>query len=152
MRSSFRNLLLCAACVILSQARAAESTLLDSLLAIERGFFQGWKDKQMQPFENNIAPDAVAWGEYGPLDRASFLTAQKSAEKNCDVRSFALRDPRMVRVNSDVALLLYTADQDAVCGGAPAPTPVTCSSLYVRRDGRWINIYRAGVPLKSFPK
>jgi hypothetical protein len=69
---------------------------------------------------------------------------------NCAVRSFSFENIRVIPVSGDSAMLLYTVNQDALCGTSPAPTLVSNSSLWVKRDGRWINVYRASVfPRKS---
>jgi hypothetical protein len=126
----------------------AQTSLQSEITALENQFFSAWRDKNTDAVERNIAPEGVSWSEWGTFDKATQIENQKAANKNCTVHSWALKDVRMIAVSADSALLLYTADQDATCGGASAPTPVANSSLWVRRGGRWMNVYRASV----FPK
>lgn len=132
-------------------AQKPTPALQDELSGYERHFFEAWQQKSLKPFEDQIAPDGVAWGEFGMFDKATQLNNQKSAEANCEVRNFKLRDFRVVQVAKDAAFIFYTADQDALCGGQPVPTPMSNCSLYVKRKGHWLNVYRSGTQAKMLP-
>lgn len=36
-------------------------------------------------------------------------------------------------------MLTYYADQNTLCNGVAVPTPVWTGSLFIKRDGRWLN-------------
>jgi hypothetical protein len=38
-----------------------------------------------------------------------------------------------------VAILSYTATQDAICDGTKMPAKIYSSSVYVRKDGKWLS-------------
>jgi hypothetical protein len=118
------------------------------LTALENQFFKAWQQKSTAAVEKNIAPEGVSWSEWGIFDKAKQIENQKAANANCTVKSWDLTDVRVITVSAESALVMYTANQNAVCGGSPAPSPVANSSLWVRRGGRWWNVYRASV----FPK
>ena len=136
----------------LSAAQKPTASLQDELAGYERHFFEAWQQKSLKPFEEQIAADGIAWGEFGLFDKATQLSNQKSAEANCEVRSFKLSGFRVVQVSKDAAFIFYTADQDALCGGQPVPTPMSNCSLYVKRKGRWQNVYRSGTQAKTLPR
>jgi hypothetical protein len=127
---------------------AAQTSPLAELTALENQFFSAWQSKSIAAVENNIASEGVSWSEWGIFDKAKQIENQKAANANCTVRSWELKDIRLVPVSADSAMILYTVNQDALCGGSAAPTPVANSSLWVKRGGRWVNVYRASV----FPK
>jgi hypothetical protein len=126
----------------------AQSSLEKELTAMERQFFTSWQNKNTEAVEKNIAPEGVSWSEWGVFDKATQIANQKMANANCTVQSFDFQDVRVIRISDDSAMLMYTVNQRAMCGSAPAPTPVANSSLWVKRDGRWVNVYRASVTPK----
>jgi len=134
--------------VLLTASLGAQTPVEKELAAMERQFFTAWQSKSTDAVEKNIAPDGVSWSEWGIFDKAAQIANQKAANTNCTVRSFDFQNVRAIPVSRDSAMLLYTVVQDAICGGSPAPSPVSNSSLWVKRDGRWVNVYRASV----FPK
>jgi hypothetical protein len=117
----------------------------DPVVGLERQFFSAWQAKSLEAVEKNIAPEGVQWSEWGTFDKAAQIANQKTSNANCTVRSFAMKDVRVMRVSKDSAMLLYTVDQDAPCGAGAAPSPVANSSLWVKRGGRWVNVYRASM-------
>jgi hypothetical protein len=48
---------------------------------------------------------------------------------------------RVVHFKPDVTLLVYKATQKASFGGKPIPTPTWVSSLWIKRNGRWLNAF-----------
>jgi len=130
---------------------AAEQDLTGRIAVLEKQFYEDWKSKSLAAFENNLAPDAIAWGEYGVFDKKQQLDMQKGAEAHCEVRGFSLTNFGIRRVAKDTVILTYRVDQNALCGGQPVPTPLTNVSVYVKRQGKWLNVFRAGLPAKELP-
>ena len=141
MRLSIVALFVCA-------SLQAQNSLEKELVAMERQFFTAWQNKSTEAVEHNIAPEGVSWSEYGIFDKKAQIENQRSANRNCTVKSFEFKDVRVVAGSKSSVMLLYTVNQDALCGQTAAPTPVANSSLWVKREGRWMNLYRASV----FPK
>ena len=131
--------------LIFANLIAAQTPVEKEIVSMERQFFAAWQNKSLDAVENNIAAEGVSWSEWGTLDKAAQVANQKSANANCTVRSWDMKDIRLLAVSSDSFLLMYTASQDAQCGGSSAPTPVSNSSLWVWRNGSWMNLYRASV-------
>jgi hypothetical protein len=138
----------CAALMLLALSAPAQTSLEKELTALENQFFSAWRDKSLDAVERNIAPEGVSWSEWGVFDKATQIANQKAANQNCTVRSWEFKDIRTIPVSADSALILYSVNQDALCGGSAAPSPVANSSLWVKRSGKWLNVYRASV----FPK
>ena len=59
------------------------------------------------------------------------------AQNDCDVRSWTFGKVVLRRLGEDAAMLLYSAEQDATCGGIDLPRRVMATSIYVHRDGKW---------------
>lgn len=139
---------LAALLILFASAASGAQSLTEQLVAMERQFFTAWQNKSLEAVERNIAPEGVSWSEWGIFDKPTQVANQRAANANCTVRSFEFKDVRVTQVSRDSAMILYTVNQDALCGGSAAPSPVSNSSLWVKRKGRWVNVYRASV----FPK
>ena len=55
------------------------------------------------------------------------------------LEDYALSDFRLTVFGQTTALLTYRAAQDTVCGTQKVPSPVWATSLYIKREGRWVN-------------
>jgi hypothetical protein len=58
------------------------------------------------------------------------------------LRENELRVPEDMAVagfDENTALLTYRAEQDTMCGKSAVPSPAWVSSLFVRRNGKWVN-------------
>ena len=65
------------------------------------------------------------------------------------VQTYELRDARMMAVAGDAALLIYRAVYVRV--GAGAAESMYVSSLWCRRDGRWVNTFSQDTPDTGLP-
>ena len=65
------------------------------------------------------------------------------------MRGYRFTDFKVRQVGKDTAVVTYRVDQEAFCGGAPVPTPLTNASIYVKRHGRWLNVFRSGLPMQA---
>jgi hypothetical protein len=57
----------------------------------------------------------------------------------CEVKSYEVDRFKLTVFDPNTPVLTYHAAQDTTCGGKPVPSPVWVSSLYVKRNGRWLN-------------
>jgi hypothetical protein len=65
------------------------------------------------------------------------------------VQTYELHDARMTAVADDAALLIYRAVYVRV--GADASESMYVSSLWCRRDGRWVNTFSQDTPDTGLP-
>jgi hypothetical protein len=124
----------------------ADATLADQLLTVERQFWESWKNGKPQVFQELMTGDAVFFGQYGVASKAEIMQAQKESVEACKVESYLLTNPRAVPIDDGAAILLYEAEQHATCGGATVHPFMHGSSVYVKRSGKWLNVYRSEVP------
>ncbi len=111
--------------------------------------WDAWKNKQPDVWRENLADEAVFFGEYGVSSKAENVKGQEDSVKSCEVQSFTLTNFRVIALDENAAILLYEAEQHAVCGGQTVQPFMHGSSVYVRRNGRWLNIFRSEVPKKN---
>jgi hypothetical protein len=124
----------------------AHATLADRLLTVEIQFWESWKNGKPQVFQELMTGDAVFFGQYGVASKAEILQAQKESAEACKVEGYLLTNPRTVTIDDGAAILLYEAEQHATCGGAKVQPFMHGSSVYVKRAGKWLNLYRSEVP------
>ena len=122
------------------------AALAEQLLTVEKQFWESWKNGNPQVFQELMADDAVFFGQYGMSSKVEIMQQQKESVGSCKVESYVLSDPRAIRIDDDAAILLYEARQDATCGGAKVQPLMHGSSVYARRAGKWVNLYRSEVP------
>lgn len=112
-----------------------ESKVEAEIIALEKAGWEAWKNKDAKWFQNNLTDDAVLVNSEGISNKAQVI---KSTPTDCDVKSFSLDNFKLVMLDKNVALLTYTAMQDAVCNGKTIPANVRASVNYVRRGGKWL--------------
>lgn len=115
---------------------------LDGLLALETAVWQALVDGDATADERSLAEDFVGLYPTGFADRADHV-AQLAGGPT--VRRFELAAVRLLAVADDALLLMYRAEYERV--GALAPTESRyVSSLWCRRDGRWLNVFSQDTP------
>lgn len=124
----------------------SDAKLTSDLLAAERAFWEAWKNKQPDRFAAAMADDAVFFGLYGTTGKAESVNEQRDSVNSCQVTTYALTNPRVIPIDADAAILLYDAEQHAVCGGQPVQPFMHGESVYALRSGRWMNLLRSEVP------
>jgi len=55
------------------------------------------------------------------------------------VKSYSVNHFHATRFDQNTALLTYRAEQQTTCGAVAVPSPTWVSSLFVRRNGKWVN-------------
>ena len=108
-----------------------------SLIALEKQSWEAWQKRDGSFFDGFLSEDHVDVHGSGPASKGAVVAGV--ASPMCAVKSYAVTDFRMTRLNADTALLVYHAEQDTTCGGHAVPSPSWVSSVYVRRGGRWWN-------------
>lgn len=126
--------------------REGSSTLADELLTVERQFWDSWKNGKPEVFKELMASDAVFFGQFGVASKADIIQQQEESVQVCTVESYALTDSRAIRIDENAAILLYEANQHATCGGGTVRPIMHGSSVYAKRGGKWINLFRSEVP------
>ncbi len=115
-----------------AQTRAQSQRMI---IDTEKKLWEAWKNKDIKPFEANLAADAVMISDGGVADKKTSLTAM--AGEACEVKTYELMDLKVTFLNSSAAILTYKSTQDATCAGQAVPPTVWSSSVYVMRGGRW---------------
>lgn len=142
-------LLMAAALAIPVAARAATDPVETELVALETQSWVAWKNHDTMFYDRFLSADHVEMQGAGPVGKASVMEGVASG---CEVKSYTLGPMRFTRLAADTALLTYRAEQDTLCEGQKALSPVWATSLFVRRDGVWKNALYIHSPAQRAPQ
>lgn len=129
-----------------SAAAVADDSLAAQLMSAEQRLWDAWKDGKPEVWKQNLREDAVFFGQYGVAGKSELVEEQIHSLKSCKVESISLTEPRAIRLDDRSAILLYEAEQHAVCNGVAVQPRMHGSSVYVEREGKWLNVFRSEVP------
>jgi hypothetical protein len=119
--------------------QADEAALKETLVKLEKQSWEAWRARDGKFYQNFLSDDHVELGGHGPFRKAAVLGFVGSPV--CAVKDYAVDHFELTMFASDTALLTYHAAQDTTCSGKPVPSPAWVSSLYVKRNGKWLNVF-----------
>ena len=141
MRLLFVVLLLLSATVapLASAQTPGDERLLAELTALERASWEAALKEDKDFFRTYMAPEFKGLFADGTVaDREDFL-------RNMDdfhLVKYSMGDVSLLRINEHAVMVLYRAGFEGVHKGKKlSQSGVESSSLYVRRDGKWLEIF-----------
>jgi hypothetical protein len=105
---------------------------------LERQSWVSWQKRDGAFFQRFLSDDHVEVHATGLAGKQAVVATVSSP--GCVVNSYRVGDFKVTHINADTILLNYNAAQDTVCFKKKVPSPAWVSSLYVRRNGEWLNI------------
>jgi hypothetical protein len=128
------------ALVLLATAPTVAGDDVDSkLIAIERSFWEAWKNQDAGPFKTHLG-DVTVNITPGGMTKGKTAIIEELVGGACDVKSYSLANLKVHHVAKGVAILTYEASQDATCRGNKVPAKVLASSVYVNQNGKWLAV------------
>ncbi len=131
-------------------APKATAPTADSLMALETKAFDAWKAKDGKFFEGFLADSFVGFDDKGKRSTRTD-TVKMITEDKCEVKSYAISEPRITSASPDVAVLTVKATVDGTCEGKKLPSPVTAATVYVRSGDAWRAAYHNEVAIVETP-
>jgi hypothetical protein len=116
---------------------ALADSLEQTLEAAERESWVAWQHHDGKFFASFLSDDHVEVGTTGLATKAQVVAFVASGA--CTVKSYTVDHFQVTRFDDNTALLTYRAEQDTMCGKSAVPSPAWVSSLFVRRNGKWVN-------------
>ena len=147
---SCARIVLAAVILTLAAPAAATDALESDLVSLERASWVAWKAHDAKFFADFLSDDHLEIHGYGITGKADVVKGVGGTA--CTVDSYALAEFRFRRISQNAALLVYRAEQKTTCNGAPVPSPVWATSIYAKRDGRWVNVLYQQTPLPAKPQ
>ncbi|WP_428670055.1 nuclear transport factor 2 family protein [Reyranella sp.] len=122
--------------------------LRDELMALEKGSWDFMRDRNFDGMRNFLADDALLiFGDGTRFNKRQMMELMADYTMVGDIKiepTFAVR-----MLTPDVATLLYRVTYTSSYKGSPPTTlKVLSSSVYVKRNGKWLSVLYQETPLK----
>ena len=111
---------------------------------LETRSWVAWKNHDATFFGQFLSDDHVEVHASGIVGKAAVVEGVRSPV--CVVQDSSIGPLSLVPVSADTVLVTYRAEQNTTCGNARVPSPVWATSLYAKRDGRWVNVLYQHTP------
>jgi hypothetical protein len=125
--------------LVLNAPAQPEDPTGESFINTEKQSWEAWKNRNAQFFKEFLSDDHVEVGFFGLANKEQVLATV--ATSACTVRNYTVDQFKVTLLDANTALLTYHAAQETTCHDKAVPSPVWVSSLYVRRAGRWLNVF-----------
>lgn len=129
-------------------AKTKNSDAEQKVISAEKQLWEAWKNKDFEPFKQNLAADSVMV-DMGGIVYGKDKAVDMLSKTPCDVKSYALSDTKVDWIDKNTALLTYKADSDATCGGQKSPPSVYASSIWVSKGGKWQAAFHQETPISQ---
>ncbi|MFM2096542.1 MAG: hypothetical protein RIS70_3666, partial [Planctomycetota bacterium] len=132
---------------VLAQDIESDAALLKQLTKLEKDSWEALMAKDKEFFKTYLAPEAIWFFADGTsVDRESYL---KDLSK-IQVTKYEMGPTSLLKVSENVAMVMYRMSYEAIQGGQKEILAnIESSSLYVRRDGKWMEIFYQETPAKG---
>jgi hypothetical protein len=114
-----------------------------ALMAMEKGLWAAWASGDSAVFEEHLGNDAVMVTSAGTTLGKTQAIADLGM---CSVASYEVGEMTVLHPADNVAILVYSAAQDATCEGNALPAKVNSTSVWVEQDGHWVSVLYAEAP------
>jgi ketosteroid isomerase-like protein len=115
-----------------------KKTVEAELLYLEKRYWQAIKDKDVDAAMSMTEFPCLVGGAtgVGRIDRETFEKMMKDARYT--LHDFEVRVAEVRELTDDVVCLAYEVHEDLTVDGRKVSLDATDSSVWVRRDGRWL--------------
>lgn len=129
-----------------AQADDADARIIE----IEKALWDGWAQADTGPFDKHVTDDTVNATPNGiTVGKAALI--KNIAAGTCKVAGYSLGDMRVVHPAENVALLVYSAEQDAVCDESRLAQHIHVTSVFVNKNGEWRVAAYTETPVRQKP-
>jgi len=109
----------------------------DALISLEKQSWEAWQKRDGKFFQDFLSDDHVEVGQSGLAGKPAIVSFVGSLI--CKVESYKVDKFKVVFFDASFAVVNYFAEQDTTCNGVKVPSPAWMSSVYIKRNGRWLN-------------
>jgi hypothetical protein len=116
--------------------------------AKEREVWDAIKAKNWDAFAANLADDMVAVSEDGVANKSQMV----DYIKKYDLTEYSFSDIRFIKVDADLAVIIYTSTEKSTYDGKPSPgKPLRNASAWVNRGGKWLAVFHQESDVREMP-
>ena len=120
------------------------------LEAKEHQVWDAFKAKNYDAFGALLSEDFTYVTNSGVYDKSQTIDALKKY----DLTDYSFSDIKFVKVDDDLAVLVYTCTETSTVGGKPSPESgkkVYHASAWVSRGGKWVGVYHQDTISQPMP-
>jgi Domain of unknown function (DUF4440) len=122
-----------------------EDPEIREVLALEKRLWEGWRHHDLSAIRSRTAPDYLSVSETG---YSSWPEIEKGFT-DYKLESYSLGPMRALRVSRDVIVLSYPSEIHGSYAGEDVSRRVAESTIWTRRNGRWMNVYLHEITVRS---
>jgi hypothetical protein len=130
---------------------AAATRLEQKIIQMEKDSWAAWERNDTAFWQRFLSDDHLEVHSAPRLAGKAEVVAHIGS-KACAVADYRLDDFTFRQLGPDTALLVYRASQATKCGNYSVPSPVWATSMFQRRNGRWLNVFYSHTPIPEPPK
>ena len=127
-------------------SKGANDSVQTQLETMEKQAWEAWKTKNGAFFQTLLSEDSIQVGSGGVANKATIV--KDITSPMCEVRSYSMDNFQMIMMDKKTAILTYKAMQDATCDGKTIPSSVWATSMYVKRNGKWVSNFHQETPVQ----
>jgi hypothetical protein len=116
---------------------APGNALREEIIAQERGGLDALKNGDVKAFADTLADDAVFVDSQGPASKD--VVVKNVADFR--LREYVMSDVRFVALSEDSGLIVYRLTESGASHGKEFAAKVNVSSIWLRRNGRWVCLF-----------
>lgn len=109
------------------------------MIDYERELWEAWKRQDLSTIERLTAPDYYTVSEHGP-EQAVGIDEIRADFARYHLREYRLGQVAARQLSPDVIALIYNAYVSATFDGEDISREVAEASIWVRREGKWLNV------------
>ncbi len=123
-----------------------EDALKKELIGLEEQYWNAIRDKDAAAATALSDDPCVIVGAQGVSEIGKATLAKMLESAPYELEDFSIEDVRMRRLSDDVVALAYKVKEDLVVEGEKVELEAFDSSIWQRRDGRWVCVVHTESP------
>jgi ketosteroid isomerase-like protein len=133
-------------CAGQSDAKIDKKKAEADLIANENKFWDALQKKDASVFQSLLAEDARHVSPNGLLGKAQAIQNMDT----CTMNSYSVSGFQVLWAGEETAIVNYSAKVDAVCGSDAVTSPLSVTTVWVRRAGSWVAFFHQESPMKQY--
>lgn len=121
---------------------AQTADLEKTLLANERAVNEAVAKGDAAAFSRHVAADAWSLdGMSGRMPVSEFVKQFPQMVKDMKMTSWDITEPKLLPIDANTAVLTYKWTGSGTYQGQPIPSPVWASTVWAKRNGKWMAVF-----------
>ena len=125
--------------------RGAEADEVIIVEALEKKAWLAWQRRDFASIKRLCAPDYISTDGKGTITLADIERSISGTK----IRKYRLGTMKSTRVGKDAVVLYFRAEVDGTEFGKEIPHHLSVSSMWVRRNGKWLNVFVHEAPVEE---